>query len=146
MSRRGYLLGGLLAVVAAAVVVGAALLARTDDTLPPKTFIVAGFVHLTGQPGFHSGQPCAGTGEYADLHDGATVTVTGPGGEQLGVGHLLGGTGTDEAGGVACVWQFFVGDVNADRDRYLVEVTNRGRHPYDVSSIHGRIDLTVPGG
>ena len=155
MSTRGRLLliGGLLAVLA---VVGIAVLLRPGDDLPPKTFIVAGTVRLTGQPDFHNGQSCAGTGAYADLRDGATVTVFGPDGETLGVGQLVNGTGTTtststgtgtgEAGAVVCVWDFFVPDVNADRDSYLVEVTNRGRHRYDASSIHGRVDLTVPAG
>jgi hypothetical protein len=144
MTRRRYLLGGLLGLaIAAGIVAGVAVLVQRGDGLPPKTFIVAGTVRLTGQAGFQSGQPCAGAGAYADLRDGAAVTVSGPGGETLSVGELIDGTGTVSDTGVDCVWHFFVVDVNADRDRYLVEVTNRGRHPYDVSSIHGRIDLVV---
>lgn len=145
---RRFLLGGLLA--GAALVVGIAVIGiavlRTDDGILPKTFIVAGTVRLTGQPGIQPGQSCAGTGAYADLRDGATVTVFGSDGETLGTGHLGSGTGTAEGDTVACVWRFFVPDVRADRDSYLVELTNRGRHRYDVSSIHGRVDLTVVAG
>jgi hypothetical protein len=152
MRGRWLLLGGVLVVLAA---IGIAVLLRmgaADEGLPPKTFIVDGTVRLTGQPGVHSGQPCAGTGADADLRDGATVTVYGAAGETLGVGQLIDGvgtpddTGTAADGAVACVWRFFVTDVRADRDTYLVEVTGRGRHRYDASSIHNRIDLTVPAG
>lgn len=114
------------------------------DAGPGKTFIVAGTVRLAGQPGVHSGQPCAGAGADADLHNGASVTVSGPDGRTLGIGPLTDGTGAGQPDGtIACVWTFFVPDVSADSDAYQVEVTDRGRHSYDPSAIHGRVDILL---
>lgn len=136
-------IGGLLALLAAAPTAGAAACSPGPGA-GGKTFIVAGTVRLSGRPDVQSGQPCAGTGADADLHSGARVAVYGPDGRTLGVGQLDDGAGTTEPDGtVACVWTFFVPDVSADRDTYLVEVTDRGRHPYDPSTIHGRVDLLL---
>ena len=133
--------------LALAVALAVALAGCTPDgpDTGTKTFIVAGTVRLTGQSGFTVGQPCTGTGDYADLHDGAEVVVSGPDGERLGVGQLNAGTGTAEGDAVWCVWTFFVVDVSAEPDAYDVEVTDRGRHRFDVSGIHGRVDLSIPG-
>jgi hypothetical protein len=138
---RGWVIGGLTALLALAGVSGCSGGEHADRG---KTFIVAGTVRLSGQPDVHSAQPCLGSGADADLHSGATVTVSGPDGTTLGVGQLTDGVGTTEPDGtVACVWTFFVPDVTADSDTYQVEVTDRGRHSYDPSTIHGRVDLLL---
>jgi hypothetical protein len=98
-------------------------------------------VTLRGDHGFVVGQPCTGTGDDADLHDGTTVTVSAAGGATLGTGQLTGGVGTAAGTEVWCVWLFFVPDVSADPDAYLVQVARRGAHRYNTSEIHGLVDL-----
>ena len=42
------------------------------------------------------------------------------------------------------VWQFFVSGVNAALDAYQVRVGDRAPQRYDVSGIHGAVDITIP--
>jgi hypothetical protein len=133
-----------LALAAALTLTGPGGCSRPGERRPEKTFIVAGSVRLTGQSGLRAGEACTGTGAQADLHAGTTVVVETVEGRRLGLSQLLDGVGTEVDEALACVWPFFVSDVDAALDAYQVRVGDRAPRRYDVSGIHGAVDITIP--
>lgn len=133
-----------LALAAALTVTGLGGCTRSGEQPPAKTFIVAGSVRLTGQSGVRAGEACTGTGAQADLHTGTPVVVETTDGRRLGSGALEDGQGTEVDGAPACVWRFFVSGVDAALDAYQVRVGDRAPQRYDVSGIHGAVDITIP--
>src|SRR5262245_19198737 len=93
-----------LALALVAVAIGVTTALTNSDAGGPdeglKTFIVAGTVRLSGQPGLREGRVCSGAGADGDLREGAVVVVYGDHDEILGTGHLNGGVGTSEGGAI----------------------------------------------
>jgi hypothetical protein len=133
-----------LALAAALALTGLGGCSRSGEQRPEKTFIVAGSVRLTGQSGLRAGEACTGTGAQADLHAGAAVVVETVDGRRLGASQLPDGVAKEVDGVLACVWPFFVPDVDAALDAYQVRVGDREALRYDVSGIHGAVDITIP--
>lgn len=71
---------------------------------------------------FAADQPCAGSGGYSDIRDGAQVTVTDETGKLLGVGSLNEGVGVSGS----CLLTFDTIEVPKAKF-YSVEVSHRGK-------------------
>lgn len=108
----------------------------------PERFTLSGRIELGPAQfqtqGSTAGDPCAGAGGYADLAEGAPVTITNPGRKVIALGEVTAaalqgveveplfddGTG----GGTAhiCVLRFTAPKVPAGYEFYGVEVADRG--------------------
>jgi hypothetical protein len=94
---------------------------------PTETFVVSGAVLLGDSASFirddHGG--CAGTGEHADIKDGAPVLITTgngfAGGKLTGARALTNGT---------CQIRFSVPRVPTGQDTYLLMIANRDPRQY----------------
>ncbi|MFB7665374.1 hypothetical protein ACFC1R_15720 [Kitasatospora sp. NPDC056138] len=92
----------------------------------PGAFVSAGSLRLTGagvpMPGTAPG--CSGRGGYADITEGAGVTVYDASGRVVGEGSLPAGAKADLT---SCVFPFSVPDVPEGSEHYQVEVAHRGK-------------------
>jgi hypothetical protein len=115
----------------------AATVAACNPQLAPPLHTLAGLLILDQRdPIERGGGECRGTGAYADLRSGVTVTVSDQAGNQLGTGTLRARpapTGSDGTISAAerrrCVWSFDVPNLDA-RDSYSVAIASRGAVVY----------------
>ena len=115
----------------------AATVGACNPQLAPPLHTLGGVLILDQRdPIERGGGECRGTGAYADLRSGVTVTVSDPAGSRLGTGSLLARpapTGSDGTISAAerrrCVWSFEVPNLDA-RDSYSVAIASRGAVVY----------------
>lgn len=109
-----------IAVLAIVAVVGIVLVTR--DSAPERHSII-GILTLTDTDEFWSeGDPCAGSGGYDDIQEGAQVTVRDGEGHVLATSDLLEGVASSD---YECDFPFAVPDVPEARF-YAVEISHRG--------------------
>lgn len=110
---------------------------------PPATFPVAGLFSLYDDDAhFRVGKGCEGDGGFADIHVGTQVVVTA-GGETVGLGELIGGTGAKVGSHVVCRWAFFIAAVTAGKRFYAVEISHRGQVQYSEADVQQDLVLTL---
>ena len=85
----------------------------------PNSFTATGTFELVDTDDVN---PCAPSGGYSDIGDGAEVVVSNAAGHTLAIGSL--GTGKKSLG--SCIFPFTVHDVPTGQKFYGVEVTHRG--------------------
>jgi hypothetical protein len=135
----------LLAGSIAAVLFGTSLVeeARAEDQTPaaaPAALTFPGTVTLAdpvvGPPTFALyGGTCAGNGRYADVHEGAPVTVSAPDGAVLGTARLDEGRPSLESEPTECTFSFTAADVPPGPSFYLVEVGQHGALTYTAQDL-----------
>lgn len=90
-----------VALAAAIVMAGAGMAAAVltnGSTTGPQAGLITGNFDVVQTGAFAPGEPCAGTGENALIHDGTPVTVEGPDGVELGRSTLTNGRGFETTG------------------------------------------------
>ena len=109
-----------IAVLAIVAVVGIVLLTRDSS---PEPHSIIGILTLTDTDEFWSeGDPCAGSGGYDDIQEGAQVTVKDENGHVLATSDLLEGVAASD---YECDFAFAIPDVPEARF-YAVEISHRG--------------------
>ncbi|MGW0043494.1 hypothetical protein [Rhodococcus sp. NPDC003348] len=101
---------------------------------PPTTFEMRGSVivptyELTGGGSVAGDLPCVGSGRFANVRPGTTVTVLDDAGKILATGSVEQGLVGGESYGIACSLKFKVPGVPDGPGRYRVEVNG---HPAQV--------------
>lgn len=91
-----------------------------------KTFNVAGTLLLSGAGSYYKGDACSGDGGYADIQQGAQVTIYDADGKAIAIGSLGLGVTVESRG---CNFPIVVSDVpiQGEGSIYAVEVTHRGQ-------------------
>lgn len=148
---RTYLAIAAVAVAVAALAVGGYLFANralnqqgNSATGPAgPTITLVGDLQLDGVvgPKWDTGATCWGNGGFADIREGAQVTVTDPTGKVLATGALAEGRVQPHPsidGAKTCVFAFSVKSIPSGLTMYGVEVSHRGRMQYR------EVDLTQP--
>lgn len=138
ISRRTLALAGVVLLVLLAAGVGTwALLTRSDGLTVEGTLTLT--TDSDGIATVNLSTECAGRGGYADIREGAAVTVTGPSGQVLGVGHLGKGRSTSQ---YSCRFPFTV-SVSPGQGFYGIEVARRGKVQYAEGDLAGPLALTL---
>jgi hypothetical protein len=92
-----------------------------------------------------SGIPCAGSGGYDDIDEGAQVTVTDQAGTVLAVSRLISGVTVKDPEYehlTTCMFSWSVLGVPAGRGPYGIEVAHRGVLHYDEARLRAE-DVTL---
>lgn len=149
------LLVAVALIVLAAAGVTTWALTRTPDapTTPPAsaaggTFAARGTLRLADGigPAWPLGESCSGRGGYADIREGAQVTVTDSTGAVVALSELSDGVVTDNPelqGSKVCEFAFSLRDVPAGRGIYGVEVSHRGAVRFQEVDMFRDIGLTL---
>jgi hypothetical protein len=117
--------------------------AASAAPVPPAEFPVTGTVTLTGPSVAAAGASCAGTGGYADVREGATVTIADAAGTVVATG-TLGRARADSPSSTSCAFPFTVARVPSGSRFYLVEVGHHGAWTYSgayLSSVGAALQL-----
>lgn len=109
-------------VLAAAVLIVAGVIGGYF-LLRPKTIAVTGTLDLSTSSAATQAGHCAGSGPYADIAPGATVTITDAAGTTVALGELGPGTVTRNS---TCGFPFAL-SVPAGKGFYGIEIAHRGR-------------------
>jgi hypothetical protein len=147
-----------VAMAALVVVLGAMVLGACSDdgdALPPKpiyppTVNVTGNLTLGGEQYVRGNiSDCAGAAQYADLLNGAPVTVSNTKGVPLAVGKITYSVGTnvfrnrlDE-----CTFRFTVLNVPQDRTGYNLTIAGQPRYSYSFEYLfnaRGQVSMVLP--
>jgi hypothetical protein len=111
----------------------------------PATFTLSGTVGvqagptLRGQPGW----PCATSGGYTDVHEGAQVVVTDRAGKTVALSRLTSGQIQGDGYERRCLFKFQVPAVPAGQSFYGVTVADRGTQQYDEAEARAGVALTL---
>lgn len=95
------------------------------------SFTASGVMVLSDSDGYSVSTTCSGKGGYADITEGASVTVTDAAGATIAVGRL--GAGHLETAG--CTFDFSIPDVPSGKGFYGIEVEHRGTLKYSEADI-----------
>jgi hypothetical protein len=91
--------------------------------IKPSTFALNGVLQLTDSRVVVSNGTCSGTGGYADITTGASITVSDASHTTVATGEL----GVGQGGAGSCTFTFTISDVPDSSAFYSVEVTHRGQ-------------------
>lgn len=102
----------------------------------PIPFTIRGSLTLTATSRYGTGisaggDSCKGTGGYADIQPGTSVTVTDAGGDVVATGLLGAGSGT----GSTCTFPLSVAPVSGASQFYSIEVSHRGKVTFPQSQL-----------
>lgn len=95
------------------------------------------------------GGDCSTDGGYADIRQGAQVTVTDESGTVVGVGSLAAGTTAEVSDALdmplamKCEFDFSVLEVPDGHPFYSVEVSHRGQLRYQRTALDKALELTL---
>lgn len=144
VSGKGVALVTLVAVIVVGAVVGGwAVLSRATSS----THTIRGDMSLMDSDSFRgrrTGGACSGSGGYADIDEGTTVSIKNESGTLIGSGSLDAGTIVSDTLG-ACVFPFNVEGVK-DASFFQVEVSHRGGLSYSKKEIEAKswtVDATL---
>lgn len=142
--RRGPLLPWAIAGVAVLVAIAAVIwgVTRGGSGTTGGKFAVHGTLKLVGDHLAIGGQPCFGTSGYDDIAVGASVVIYDAAGKQLVIGALGGGTSNQPGSLGVCTFTFDISGVPAGVGPYSIEVTHRGKVPFDQSTASD-VELTL---
>jgi hypothetical protein len=131
----------LLAAIAAAWI----LLTRGKSPSQPTDMIaVQGTLSLLDNSGVRpiDGQTCEGTGEYAAIKEGGTITVTGANGQFVAEGRIGRGVLDGGEGFHTCELTFAV-NVPTGHGSYEFDVAGYGSTSIEEADLHRPMDLMI---
>ena len=107
----------------------------------PDTFDVKGSLTLYDDANSLLGNPCRGSGGFADLYPGSPAVVVDASGTKLALGKLTSGRG-DGGGLRKCRLSFTVRDVPTGEGPYALKIGNREEFPFKQADSDA-ISLTI---
>jgi hypothetical protein len=116
----------------------------SGDSLAPTTNqTINGTVSVPVDTAGTAGEACeAGSGEFSDVSDGATVTVSDESGEELGEGTINAGTYSEDTASPACVFPFTVLDV-IPATVYVIAIGDRALGTFTQAQIAGSVQIEL---
>lgn len=129
---------------ALALTLGGIVWASSSST--PETFTLEGELTLSSDGTFSMNPRCGGKDGYDDINQGAAVVVFDAAGKVLATSSLGEGLFADKPATLEspCVFKFAVPNVPSGEQFYQVQVSHRGKVPFDAAhAVAGTVSLSL---